>query len=100
MLLKKLRQENVVIGSGGISDVGTPSSSTSGGAVTAGVIGVNGLVLRVEASMAEDGVSGGGSSRCRFMTGGGAAPSEEEADISWGGSSGSSSSPTRECARQ
>jgi len=43
---KKLRQEKVVMGSGGISDVGMPSSSTSGGKDgTAGTPGVKGLCM-------------------------------------------------------
>jgi len=98
MLLKKFRHEKVVMGSGGISDVGTPNSSTSGGKVMAGVLGVKGFVL-VGASIAEEGVSGT-SSLCRLITGGGAAPSDDESEKSCGGSSGSSSRPTRECARQ
>lgn len=61
MLLKKLRQEKVVMGSGGISEVGTPSSSTSGGKGTAGVPGVKGLLFD-GASIADDGGSGGGTS--------------------------------------
>ena len=100
MLLKKLRHEKVVMGSGGISDVGTPSSSTSGGKGMAGVLGVKGFVFAGGASMAEEGVSGGASSLCRLITGGGAAPSDDESEKSCGGSSGSSSRPTRECARQ
>lgn len=82
MLLKKLRQEKVVIGSGGISDVGTPSSSTSGGNGTAGVPGVKGLVPECDASIAEESGSWDGSSRWRLMTGGGAAPSDEESERS------------------
>lgn len=61
MLLKKLRQENVVIGAGGSGAVGSPSSSTSGaiGAATASIGG------------------GGVGARCRRMGGGRASSSDE-----------------------
>lgn len=99
---KKLRHEKVVIGSGGISDVGMPSSSTSGGKEgPAAALGVKGLFAGTpedwDASITNDGdAMGGGSSRRRLITGGGAAPSEEESERSCGGSSESSSRPTRE----
>lgn len=84
---KKLRQEKVVMGSGGISDVGMPSSSTSGGNDgPAGVPGVKGLLIGKpedwEASMTKGGGGTGGSSRWRLITGGGAAPSDEESERS------------------
>ena len=98
---KKLRHEKVVMGSGGISDVGMPSSSTSGGKeAPAGALGVKGLFVGTpedwDASITKDGDAMGGSSRRRLITGGGAAPSDEESERSWGGSSESSSRPTRE----
>jgi len=65
---KKLRQEKLVMGSGGISDVGMPSSSTSGGMVgPAGVPGAKGLLVGKpedwDAWITEDGGSVDGSSR-------------------------------------
>jgi len=75
------------MGSGGISDVGMPSSSTSGGNDgPAGVSGVKVLPMGKpgdwEVSVTKGGGATGDTSRWSLITGGGAAASDEESERS------------------
>lgn len=81
-MVKKARQEKRVMGSEGRSEVGKPSSSTSGGAIGRG----------------GGGSVGGWGERWRLI-GGGAASSSEESSFE-GGAGGVGSRPLAERARQ